>query len=155
MNENERYITRYGLEKLIENLNELELSRPAYLEDVVSARDVPGDDNHEITSAVEIVEVLDSKIREITHIIDACEVYVSLNKEHVEFGDRVSLMSEDGKEISYKIVGTNEIGFCANSGCMSVMSPIAQSVLGRKIDDEVDIQMPSGDFIYSITKIVK
>lgn len=155
MQDYDKYITQYGLDKLMLSLEELQSQRPQFLEDVVNARSIPGDDNSDLTLAVSAIEALDLKIKELTDIVELSEVYTCKYGDSVEFGDIVTLLSEDKEEVSYKIVGTNEIGFCANSSCMSVMSPIAQAVLGHGVGDEVDIQLPSGYLVYTIVGMEK
>lgn len=155
MEQYDKYITALGLKELMKILSNLKLERPVLLDDVVSAREIPGDDNSDLTLAVEVIENLDDRIRELNDIVERSVVYVSKQLKCVEFGDKVYLESEDKTTISYRIVGTNEIGLCTTNDCMSVLSPIASAVMGRLIGDEVDIQLPTGDFVYKIKSIIK
>lgn len=155
MKEYEKFITKQGLDKLLLKLEGLKSKRPELLDGVISARDIPGDDNSDLTLAVSVIESLDSQIKDVTDIIDSSEVYICQNLDVVEFGDLISLSLNGKPDASYKIVGTNEIGFFANNSCMSVMSPIAQSVMSQHIGDEVDIELPSGFVVYEITGIKK
>ena len=67
------------------------------------------------------------------------------------FGATVTLLDEDDKEITYQIVGQTEAD--AKSGRISYNSPMGRALIGRKIDDDVEVTVPSGDRYYQIAKI--
>ena len=58
---------------------------------------------------------------------------------------------ETDKEVTYQIVGELEADI--NVGLISIASPIARSLIGKKIGDVVDVNAPSGNVEYEIVKI--
>ena len=67
------------------------------------------------------------------------------------FGATVTLLDEDDKPLRYQIVGETEAN--AARGRISYNSPIGRALIGRKIDDEVEVTVPSGDRYYLISKV--
>jgi len=75
----------------------------------------------------------------------------TLSGNHVMFGATVTLLDEDDKEIRYQIVGQVEAD--AKAGRISYNSPLGKALIGRKLDDDVEVTVPSGDKYYQIAKI--
>lgn len=65
------------------------------------------------------------------------------NPDRVYFGADVTLETEDGKNVIYRIVGADETD--AERGWISVDSPVARSLLGKAIDEEVRVRTPTGE----------
>jgi transcription elongation factor GreB len=63
----------------------------------------------------------------------------------------VTLVTDQGSEIRYQIVGADEID--ARKGYISVDSPMSRALLGRSVDDSVDVQSPEGRSGFLILKI--
>ena len=61
------------------------------------------------------------------------------------------MLDEDDKTITYQIVGQAEAD--AKSGRISYNSPLGRALIGRKVDDEVEVTVPSGDRSYLVSKI--
>ena len=80
-------------------------------------------------------------------IIDPTE----LSGDKIVFGATVTLLDEDDKPIRYQIVGETEAD--ASKGRISFNSPIGRALIGRKVDDEVEVTVPSGDRYYLVSKI--
>ncbi|MDE0279531.1 MAG: transcription elongation factor GreB [Gammaproteobacteria bacterium] len=59
------------------------------------------------------------------------------NEDQVFFGARVTLETEDGGEVEYRIVGPDEIDSDSSKGYISVDSPMARALLKKAVDDEV------------------
>ncbi len=71
--------------------------------------------------------------------------------EQVFFGARVELEDADGTRISYRIVGADEID--VQNAHISVDSPLARALLGKKTDDEVIVKTREGNSTYIIVTI--
>jgi transcription elongation factor GreA len=69
----------------------------------------------------------------------------------VVFGATVHLLDEDDKPVTYQIVGQTEAD--AKSGRISYNSPLGRALIGRSIDDEVEVTVPSGDRYYVVSKV--
>ena len=70
----------------------------------------------------------------------------------VVFGSTVHLVdSADGTEAKYQIVGEDEADI--KSGLLSIGSPIARALIGKKEGDEVEVATPSGKRSYEITAV--
>ena len=79
-------------------------------------------------------------------------VYPSTQQEgKVFFGAWVELEDEDGELVVYRLVGPDEFNIRENK--LSIDSPMARGLLGKSIDDEVNIYTPSGDKWFTICRI--
>ena len=67
------------------------------------------------------------------------------------FGATVTLLDEADKPVKYQIVGQAEAD--ANVGRISYNSPLGRGLIGRKVDEEVEVTVPSGDKYYLVSKI--
>lgn len=82
-------------------------------------------------------------------IIDVTKIAAT---DRVIFGTTVTLIEmATGKEIRYKIVGEDEADL--KSDKISVMSPIARSVIGKSVGDVGCVSAPSGDVEYEINRV--
>ena len=138
----DKYITQKGHKMLVERLDKLQSDRPNRLNDMVDARSIPGDDMLELTEAKRRLESLDKKISDIMIALDTNKIFQKRLPDNIEFGDKVEIEFVDGDTFIYNIVGTDEIIFWEDS--MSVNSPLAQAIYGRKKGDEIEIELPSG-----------
>ena len=73
------------------------------------------------------------------------------NKEIILFSAKVKVLSVNNKKYEFEIVGEDEADIKENK--ISYLSPIAKSLIGSRIDDEVIWNKPSGDEILTITNI--
>ncbi|MDH7637596.1 transcription elongation factor GreA [Sphingomonas oryzagri] len=80
-------------------------------------------------------------------VIDPTE----LSGDKVVFGATVTLLDEDDKPVKYQIVGQIEAD--AKKGRISYNSPLGRALIGRKIGDDVEVTVPSGDRYYAVDKI--
>ena len=63
----------------------------------------------------------------------------------------MTLLDEDDKPIKYQIVGQTEAD--AKSGRISYNSPLARALIGKKVGEEIEVTVPSGDKFYLVEKI--
>jgi transcription elongation factor GreA len=75
----------------------------------------------------------------------------TLSGDKVVFGATVTLLDENDKPIRYQLVGQMEAD--AKSGRISYNSPIGRALIGRQVDEEVEVTVPSGDKYYVVSKI--
>jgi transcription elongation factor GreB len=69
--------------------------------------------------------------------------------DRVFFGAWVTLVDEDGGEVTYRLVGPDEAD--AKAGLVSVESPLAKALLGKEVGDEVTVDRPRGRLEYTVT----
>jgi transcription elongation factor GreA len=67
------------------------------------------------------------------------------------FGATVTLLDENDKPVTYQIVGQTEAN--AKTGRISYNSPLGRGLIGRKLDEEVEVTVPAGDRYYVVSKI--
>ena len=75
----------------------------------------------------------------------------TLSGDKVVFGATVHLVDEDDKPVTYQIVGQTEAD--AKQGRISYNSPLGRGLIGRKVGEDVEVTVPSGDRYYSVAKI--
>jgi transcription elongation factor GreA len=152
-------ITARGAELLRDEVQRLKrVERPAVVQAIAEAR-AHGDlkENAEYHAAKEQQGLLEARIRDIeyklshAHVIDVAK----LNKDgRVVFGVTVVVVDEDdedGKEISYQIVGEDEADI--REGRISFTSPIARALIGREEGDSVTVAAPGGERTVEIVEV--
>jgi transcription elongation factor GreA len=149
-------MTGPGLVRLEAELRQLRSEeRPAVIRAIAEARS-HGDlsENAEYHAARERQSFIEGRIQELEEIISAAEVIdpASLSGENVKFGAHVKLVDEETeKEASYQIVGVHEADI--KRGLLSVSSPLAKSLIGKKKGDTVSVPAPGGDRSYEIIAV--
>ena len=68
-----------------------------------------------------------------------------------QYGATVTLLDDDDKPVVYQIVGQTEAD--AKRGRISYNSPLGRALIGRKVDEEVEVSVPAGDRYYVVSKI--
>ena len=149
-------ITNIGFEKLEEELKILKsIERPTVIKSIAEARE-HGDlsENAEYHAAKEKQSFIEGRIADLENKISRAEVIITkkLKSNKVIFGATVTL-GEVGKkkQIVYQIVGTEEAD--VESGKISISSPLARALLGKKIDDSVEVYSPGGSKEYEVENI--
>jgi transcription elongation factor GreB len=69
----------------------------------------------------------------------------------VGFGAWVTVEDEEGARISYRVVGPDEPD--PDNGLVSVESPMGRALMGKKVDDEVEVRRPRGDAYFTIVAV--
>jgi transcription elongation factor GreA len=150
-------MTVQGAEALREELNHLKMvERPKIVADIAEARE-HGDlkENAEYHAAREQQGFCEGRIQEIeaklsnVQIIDVTKMS---NTGKVIFGTTVTILNCDSdEETTYHIVGEDEADI--KSGKISVGSPIARGLIGKSLDDVVNIQTPAGTVEFEIVEV--
>jgi transcription elongation factor GreA len=149
-------MTATGLQRLEEELRQLKTEqRPAVIRSIAEAR-THGDlsENAEYHAARERQSFIEGRIAELEEIVSGAEVIdpAQLSGEQVKFGATVDLIDEETeKPVSYQIVGMYEADI--KSGRLSISSPLAKALIGKKPGDSVSVPAPSGDRSYEIVGV--
>jgi transcription elongation factor GreB len=140
------YITPEGERALKEELKQLWQLRRQDVVPALQAAAAEGDrsENAEYIYRKKQLGEIDRRIRYISKRLDVVEVVRQKppRRDRVHFGATVTLETDQGSEIRYRIVGADEID--ARKGYISVDSPMSRALLGRSVDDSVDVQSPEG-----------
>ncbi len=151
------HITAKGAQELREQLKKFKtVDRPQISAAIAEAR-AHGDlsENAEYHAAREQQSFLEGRIGMIENALaDAQVINVTTldAKGKVVFGATVDLLNlENGKEVTYQIVGKIEADI--EKSLISVTSPIARALIGKDLNDVVEVNAPSGIIEYEILKI--
>ncbi len=141
-----------ALEAELKNLKSVE--RPAVVQAIEEAR-AHGDlsENAEYHAAKEKQGHIEGRIMELEGKISRAQVIdpTSLSGETIVFGATVTMLDENDDEVVYQIVGADEGD--VKIGRISYQSPIARALIGKRVEDEVEVKAPGGERYYEITKI--
>ena len=149
-------MTAPGLQRLEEELRQLKAEeRPAIIRAIAEARS-HGDlsENAEYHAARERQSFIEGRIMELEEIVSAAEVIdpSTLSGDQVKFGAHVRLVDEEtDKEAEYQIVGVHEADIKAAR--LSISSPLAKALIGKKLGDTVSVPAPGGDRTYEILSV--
>lgn len=154
---NKTPITTRGAEKLREELNHLKtVRRPKIIQAIADAR-AHGDlkENAEYHAAREEQAFTEGRINDIesklanAQIIDVTRVNAD---GKVVFGATVELEDlSTGNTVTYQLVGEDEADI--KQGLISISSPIARALIGKRVEDIATVQAPSGVREYEILQI--
>jgi transcription elongation factor GreA len=146
-----------GVESLRAELNDLKnVQRPRIVQAIAEAR-AHGDlkENAEYHAAREQQSFCEGRIKEIegkladSEIIDVTKIP---NTGKVIFGVTVKLYNLDNEQsVTYQIVGEDEAD--VKNAKISVSSPVARAMMGKREGDEVVVKAPGGDVSYEIEKV--
>lgn len=141
------YMSQEGYDKLVAQLKEMEtVQRPAASAAIAEARD-KGDlsENAEYDAAKEHQAMLESKISQLKAIIGDAKIIDTskLNTSTVQILSKVEMKNvKTGMKMSYTIVSETEANL--KEGKISIQTPIAQGLLGKKVGDIAEIKIPQG-----------
>ena len=141
------YMTADGYKKLVEDLYELEsIQRPAISKQIAEARD-KGDlsENAEYDAAKEAQGMLEMKISLLKETIASARLIdeSKINTNEVQIMTRAKIKNtKTGQIMTYMIVSESEANL--KEGKLSVTTPIAKGLLGKKIGEKASITVPSG-----------
>ena len=135
-----------GYEKLTADLQALRQERPKIVDAIEEAR-AHGDlsENAEYHAAKERQGQVEAQIAEIEDRVSRAQIIdpASLSGDKIVFGATVTLLDDEDKPVRYQIVGETEAD--AKVGRISYNSPLGRALIGRKVGDEVEVTVPSGD----------
>ena len=150
------YMSEEGYQQLVKELRHLEaVERPKIKEAIAEARD-KGDlsENAEYDAAKEAQAILEAKINKLkSDISDAKIIDTStLKNDTIQILSKVELKNVKNKmKMAYTIVPEQEANL--KLGKISVNTPIAQGLIGKKVGDVVEIQIPKGTITLEVLNI--
>ncbi|MBV7441171.1 transcription elongation factor GreA [Weeksellaceae bacterium TAE3-ERU29] len=154
---NIQYVTKEGLDKMREELKQLEsIERPKISQQIAEARD-KGDlsENAEYDAAKEAQGHLEAKISRLKDQVANARV---INKSQLD-ASKVSILSTvkiknlaNGQEVKYTLVPETEADLKA--GKIAVSTPIAKGLLGKSLGEKAEIKLPNGNVLnFEITEL--
>ena len=150
------YYTAEGLKKLRDELNHLkDVERPKASQAIADARD-KGDlsENAEYDAAKEAQGLLEMKIAKMEETLANARLIdeSQLDTSKVLVLSKVKIKNQtNGMEMNYTLVAESEANLAA--GKISVNSPIGKGLLGKKVGDVAEIQVPNGIVKFEILEI--
>lgn len=150
------YMTADGYKKLLEELNELErVQRPAISKQIAEARD-KGDlsENAEYDAAKEAQGLLEMKISQLKEMIASARMIdeSKITTTEVQILNKVQIKNlKTGQVMTYMIVSESEANL--KEGKLSVTTPIAKGLLGKKVGEKAEVRVPSGLMEFEIMDI--
>lgn len=150
------YLTAEGYKKLKDELDHMRsVERPAISAAIAEARD-KGDlsENAEYDAAREAQGLLEMRIAKLEDTIANARVIdeSKIDRSKVQILSRVTLLNHNnGKEVSYTIVSENEANL--REGKLAIGTPIAKALLGKKVGDIVEVNVPAGVIKFEIKDI--
>ena len=151
-----KYFTKEGLENLKDELNHLKtVERPSITKEIAEARD-KGDlsENAEYDAAKEAQGMLEAKIAKLEAQLSQARVLdeSELDTSSVHLLTKVTIRNtKNDMQLTYAIVPESEADLLEKK--ISVESPIAQGLLGKKVGEIAEIQVPSGIMKFEIVAI--
>jgi len=143
-----------GHDKLSADLKRLKEERPQIVDAIEEAR-AHGDlsENAEYHAAKERQGQIEASIADIEDKLSRAQVIdpTTLSGDRIVFGATVTLKDEDEKAVTYQIVGQTEAD--AKTGRISYNSPLGRALIGRRVDDEVEVSVPAGDRYYLVSDV--
>jgi len=149
-------VTTRGYARWTEQLKHLkEVERPENVKDIERARE-HGDisENAEYHAAKEKQGMLMAHMRVLEDKISRAQVVdpSTLSSDKIMFGATVTLLDLDNDdEVIYQIVGEDEADL--KEGRISITSPLARGLVGRQVDDAVEVTTPRGSREYEVLAI--
>lgn len=149
-------MSQEGYDKLVAQLKEMEtIQRPAASAAIAEARD-KGDlsENSEYDAAKEHQAMLEMKINQLKAVIGDAKIIDTskLKADTVQILSKVEMKNvKNGMTMAYTIVSETEANL--REGKISVQTPIAQGLLGKKVGDIAEIKIPQGTIQLEITNI--
>lgn len=147
--------TREGYQRLKVELDHLKsIERPKVIQEIAEAR-AHGDlsENAEYAAAREKQGFIEARIADLDDKLSRAQVieYDEGVNDKVRFGAWVTVADEDGKQKDYRIVGDLEADL--EKGLISMSSPIARALMGKREGDLVEVSAPKGITEYTIEAV--
>jgi transcription elongation factor GreA len=149
-------LTKDGLAKIEEELRHLETVRRREVADKIhQAKELASTQNNaEYEDAKNEQAMVEGRIQQLQSLLQNATI-IDQDSAHksksVMLGSVVKMKNADGKSVEYTIVGPAEAD--PRDGKISHESPVGRAIIGKKLNDEVQVNAPKGVVTYKITKI--
>jgi transcription elongation factor GreA len=150
------YFTKEGLQRLVEELHQLKtVERPSISKQIAEAKD-KGDlsENAEYSAAKEAQGLLELRIAKLEDILVNAQIVdrSKLDTSRVLILSKVRIKNVmNGAIMNYTIVTENEANI--KEGKISVNSPVAKGLLGKKVGQKATVKTPAGDVTFEVLEI--
>jgi len=149
------YITPEGAKKLRAELDQLwTVERPRVTQEVADAA-AQGDrsENAEYIYGKRRLREIDRRVRFLSKRLDDVKIVSEPpdDPSRAFFGAYVTVEDEDGGEHTYRIVGADESDMA--KGFISIDSPVARALLGKREGDDVVVRVPKGEVAYAVVRV--
>lgn len=150
-----KYITAEGAQRLRAELDELwRVLRPQVTQAVAAAA-AQGDrsENAEYTYGKKQLREIDRRVRHLRKRLDGIVIVDQppSDPSRIYFGAWVDIEDDSGRQRRVRVVGPDEID--AASEHISMDSPLGRALLGKRVDDELKIEVPGGELEYVVLAI--
>jgi len=149
------YITPDGAKRLRAELDELWLKERPRVTQQVSDAAALGDrsENADYIYGKRRLREIDRRVRFLSKRLDVIRIVTEppADPKRVFFGAYVTVEDDEGAEKTYRIVGADESDL--EKGFISMDSPVARALLGKREGEEVIIKVPRGDVEYTILAV--
>ena len=149
-------MTAEGYTKLQDELSNLvNKQRPEIIEAIAEARS-HGDlsENAEYQYAKEQQSLIEGKISELENVVAYAEIIdiSKLGGSEIKFGATVKIEEDEtGKQSTYQLIGEYESDI--NNKKISINSPLARALIGKKKNDVVEVNSPKGTKVYTVISV--
>jgi transcription elongation factor GreA len=153
MNDKDNFVTKEGLKKLEEELQELTTTKRKEIAERISEAKELGDlsENAEYIEAKEEQGFVETRILELKEIVKNSKIIKhKKNTETVQVGSTVTV-KVNGTEMTYTIVGSSEAN--PSEQLISNASPIGEGVLGQSVGETVLVEAPGGQMTIDIISV--
>lgn len=149
------YITPEGAKKLRSELDYLwTVERPRVTQQVADAAAL-GDrsENAEYIYGKRRLREIDRRVRFLSKRLEEVRIVTEppTDPKRVFFGAYVTVEDEDGEEKTYRVVGADESDL--ERGFISIDSPVARALLGKREGETVTVRVPKGEVEYTIVAV--
>jgi transcription elongation factor GreB len=150
-----QFITAAGAARLKQELDELwKVERPRVTQ-AVSEAAAQGDrsENAEYTYGKKRLREIDRRVRFLRKRLDGMTIVDKppSDRRRVYFGAWVTLEDDDGHQVRHRIVGPDE--FDMNPAYISMDAPLARALMRKALDEEVKVQLPGGERVFTVVAI--
>ena len=110
-------------------------------------------ENAEYHAAKERQGQVEASIADLEDRVSRAQIVdpTTLSGDKIIFGATVTLLDDDDKPVKYQIVGPYEAD--AKLGRISYASPLGRALIGRKVEEEIEVSVPAGDRFYVVERI--
>jgi transcription elongation factor GreA len=150
------YVTKEGLKKLQDELDTLQTVERPKISKAIGEAIEKGDisENAEYDAAKDAQGLLEAKIARLQETITSCRVIdeSQIDTKKVQILNKVTIRNlQTEATMTYMLVSETEADF--KSGKLSVTTPIAKALIGKKLGDVVEVQVPAGMMQFEIVNI--